>query len=289
MTVSPVQKTIYKVVGTDENGCKKTDSVSVDPAKINIDAQAGSGLLCSGDSMKLQVVGSNPGQELTYVWTPSNLILSGANTASPTVKPITKTTFTVRVSNKQGCTATDSVEINVSQYGNITASISPTTIIIGQSAQITSTNLAGYTYRWLPDDGLDNPNIPNPKATPKRTTTYTLTATNPEGCARTFSVTITVTIPECAEPFVFLPNAFSPNGDGKNDVLYLRSNIVDRMSLIIYDRWGEKVFETTNQSVGWDGTFKGKLLDPDVYGFYLTAICIDGKTFSKKGNVSILR
>ncbi|MEO5582951.1 MAG: PKD domain-containing protein, partial [Saprospiraceae bacterium] len=289
VTVSPVQKTIYKVTGTDENGCKRGDSVSVDPAKIIIDAQAGFGLLCSGDSIKLQVVGSNPGQELTYQWTPANLIISGANTANPTVKPTTKTSFIVHVSNKQGCSATDSVEINVSLYGNITASVNPTTITIGQSAQITSTNLAGYNYRWLPVDGLDNPNIPNPKATPKRTTTYTLTATNPDGCARIFSVTITVTIPECAEPFVFLPNAFSPNGDGKNDVLYLRSNIVDRMTLIIYDRWGEKVFETTNQSIGWDGTYKGKLLEPDVYGYFLTAICIDGKTFSKKGNVSILR
>ena len=126
-------------------------------------------------------------------------------------------------------------------------------------------------------------------ATPKQTTTYNLTVTSPDGCVATLAVTITVNIPECAEPFIFLPNAFSPNGDGKNDVLYLRSNIVDRMSLIIYDRWGEKVFETTNQSVGWDGTYKGKLLPPDVYGYYLTVICIDGQQFMKKGNVTILR
>lgn len=290
ITVSPAQKTKYVVTGTDENGCKKSDTVAVDPAKINLDAQViGPSLLCQGDSLRLQAVGSNPGQVLTYQWSPANAILSGANTASPTVKPTSTTTFVVNVSNKQGCTAVDSVTVTVSPIGTINSAANPTTIIIGASSQITSTILPGYTYKWSPVDGLDNPNIANPVAKPKKTTTYTLSATSPDGCIRSLNVTITVTVPECAEPFIFLPNAFSPNGDGKNDVLYLRSNIADRMTLIIYDRWGEKVFETSNQSVGWDGTFRGKLLDPDVYAYYLSVTCIDGQTFMKKGNVTIIK
>jgi gliding motility-associated-like protein len=290
ISVSPVQKTKYVVTGTDENGCKKSDTVSVDPAKINLDAQVlGSTLLCQGDSIRLQAVGSNPGQVLTYQWSPSNAILSGGNTASPTVKPSSTTTFIVNVSNRQGCTAVDSVTVTVSPIGTVTSVANPTTIIIGASSQITTTILPGYTYKWSPVDGLDNPNIANPVAKPKKTTTYTLTATSPDGCTRTLNLTINVTIPECAEPYIFLPNAFSPNGDGKNDVLYLRSNIADRMTLIIYNRWGEKVFETSNQSVGWDGTFRGKILDPDVYAYYLSVTCIDGQTFMKKGNVTILK
>ncbi|MFZ1714026.1 MAG: PKD domain-containing protein [Saprospiraceae bacterium] len=289
-TANPLQRTVYRVVGTDENGCRRTDSVIVDPGKINIKASlVGPDPLCQGVSAGLQVTGQNPAQALTYEWSPTASITSGANTANPQIKPDVSTTYRVKVSNAQGCLVTDSVRVNVSPVGTVTSTANPTTITIGQTSQITTTILPGYTYSWSPSETLDNPNVPNPVATPKQTTTYNLTVTSPDGCVATRAVTITVNIPECAEPFIFLPNAFSPNGDGKNDVLYLRSNIVDRMSLIIYDRWGEKVFETTNQSVGWDGTYKGKLLPPDVYGYYLTVICIDGQQFMKKGNVTILR
>ncbi len=290
ITVRPIQKTVYRVVGTDEFGCQRADSVSVDPAKITIDAQLlGTGRVCQGDSVRLQVVGQTPGQVLTYQWTPTNTILSGGTTANPLVRPTTNTTYTVLVTNRQGCRATDSVTVTVSAFADVTATANPTTIQIGQTSQITATSRPGYTYKWVPAETLDNPNISNPVAKPRQTTTYTLTVTNPEGCVKTLQVTIIVNIPDCAEPFIFIPNAFSPNGDGKNDILFVRGNIIVKMSLIIYNRWGEKVFETINQSVGWDGTFRGKLLDPDVYGFYLTADCIDGKTFAKKGNVTILR
>lgn len=98
----------------------------------------------------------------------------------------------------------------------------------------------------------------------------------------------------CEEPYVYLPNAFSPNGDGNNDVYVLRSVFVDRVNtFIIYDRWGEEVFNTTTieggMIRGWDGTFKGKECPPDVYGFYIDIECIGGAKFVKKGNVTLFR
>ena len=93
----------------------------------------------------------------------------------------------------------------------------------------------------------------------------------------------------CEMPNVFLPNAFTPNGDGQNDVLMVRSEIIESMRLIIYNRWGEEMFVSEDQQIGWDGTFKGSRLPPDVYGFYLTVICIGGDTFQQKGNITILR
>ena len=86
-----------------------------------------------------------------------------------------------------------------------------------------------------------------------------------------------------------MPNAFSPNGDGINDILYVRSNGVDNVLLVIYNRWGEKVFETEDITVGWDGRFNSKPLHPDAYGYYLRAECIGGEVYETKGNVSIIK
>lgn len=290
LTVTPSQRTTYRVIGTDEFGCQRSDTVRVDPAAVRIGITVpGGGLVCQGDSIRLQVNNLNPNQVLTYVWTPTTEIVSGANTATPVIRPTANRTYYVQATNAQGCTTRDSAVIKFSAVQPITVTATPTTIVAGQTSQITATNIPGYTYSWTPPTGLNNPNIPNPIASPTQTTTYRLTATNPDGCPQVREVTITVNVPECERPNIFLPNAFTPNGDGKNDVLYLRGVIVDRMSLRIYDRWGEKVFESTNQSVGWDGTYKGKLLPPDVYGYYLVVDCIGGDRFTEQGNVTILR
>jgi gliding motility-associated-like protein len=87
---------------------------------------------------------------------------------------------------------------------------------------------------------------------------------------------------------IFIPNAFTPNGDRENDVLYVRGTL-DEMTLSIYDRWGEKVFETIDQAIGWDGTYKGNLVEPGVFVYHLTTKCEDSETVFKKGNVTVIR
>jgi gliding motility-associated-like protein len=82
---------------------------------------------------------------------------------------------------------------------------------------------------------------------------------------------------------------FTPNGDKENDVLYLRGRNVEVMHLKIYNRWGELVFETDKQTVGWDGTYNGKPVDPAVFVYHLSVKCVDGQEFFKKGNVTVIR
>ena len=84
-------------------------------------------------------------------------------------------------------------------------------------------------------------------------------------------------------------NAFSPNGDGVNDILRVRGLNLLELELKIFDRWGELVFETTDQSIGWDGTFKGKEVDPDVYVYHLRVICFDEQENLIKGNITLIR
>lgn len=88
---------------------------------------------------------------------------------------------------------------------------------------------------------------------------------------------------------LFVPNAFSPNGDGNNDFLFVRGKNIVELNFAIYSRWGEKVFETINISEGWDGTFRGEKMESAVFAYYLTLTYADGKTEVKKGNISLIR
>ena len=97
----------------------------------------------------------------------------------------------------------------------------------------------------------------------------------------------------CDLDHVFLPNTFTPNGDNTNDNLRLRSVVeIEDVELMIFNRWGEEVYRTRNYieaSKGWDGTYRGKQLPPDVYGFWLRAVCPNGEELIKQGNVTLLR
>src|SRR5690606_9499157 len=101
---------------------------------------------------------------------------------------------------------------------------------------------------------------PNPTAVINNTTTFTVTVSDGI-CTRDARVTVTVYELVCDEPDIFIPNTFTPNGDGNNDLLFVRGRHITDLELMVFDRWGEKVFETRDQSIGWDGTFKGMVVD----------------------------
>ena len=88
---------------------------------------------------------------------------------------------------------------------------------------------------------------------------------------------------------VDVPHAFSPNGDGENDILYIHGVGIDKVSLKIYNRWGQVVFETKSMDKGWDGTFKNSGQPTDTYAYVLQATYLDGTTEQKQGNITLLR
>ncbi|MCO6485593.1 MAG: gliding motility-associated C-terminal domain-containing protein, partial [Saprospiraceae bacterium] len=120
-------------------------------------------------------------------------------------------------------------------------------------------------------------------------TTFIVVVTNEQGCTDTAEVTVRFGNPSCEEPYLFVPNTFTPNGDGLNDHLFVRGLFIEEMLFIVYDRWGMEVFRTLTKQEGWDGTYKGTPLSTDVFGYYLEVTCGDGRHFSKKGNVTLLR
>jgi gliding motility-associated-like protein len=228
---------------------------------------------------------------VTYQWLPTQFIISGGNTANPLVNVQTNTTYQVIATNNIGCSDTANVNISISALGltSINAYADKDTLINGESTLLHVNPSSGFTIVWSPANSLNNSSIANPIASPTETTEYIVSLTDAQGCSRTDTVKITVLDFICEEPYIYLPNAFTPNDDGQNDILYLRGNLIDEMYLAIYNRWGELVFESTSPQIGWDGTYKGMKCDPAVFVYYLTVKCRGGQEYFKKGNITLIR
>jgi gliding motility-associated-like protein len=286
--VSPNQSTTYYVqVGS--NNCSEIRSVTVNFHPVNVNTN--DVVLCSPDTINL-FASTTSTDPLNYSWQPTTNIVSGSNTSSPLVNAQQSIIYVVTVSNNFGCSASDTARIFVSSLSSVSlqASAQPDTIVIGAISDLMALpSLNNVTYSWHPSYGLSGTTGPNIMASPQQTVTYWVTVTDAYGCSLTDSVTVFVLDFLCEEPYIFIPNAFTPNGDGENDVLYVRGNNIDELFFTIYNRWGEKLFETTDQLVGWDGTFKGMQADPGVFVYYLEATCVGQMKFFKKGNVTLIR
>ena len=284
--------TFYVQGSTQDNlACEYFGSVTISIVPIDVTPDADN-VACYQEDATISVTNNDASQVLTYNWRPIDQIVSGGNTPNPTVNLETATTFMVDVESQYGCTETIDVPVDVPVFGgNVTATATPDSIIQGQTSQLEATFFDDVDYSWDPSGSLDDDMVRDPIASPDETTEYTVTVSDDNGCVEERTVTVVVFDPLCVEPYIFLPNAFSPDGRGagKNEVLKVLGQHIEEMHLIIFDRWGQKVFESRDRSFGWDGTFKGKELSPDVYGFYLTVRCIDGEEFAKKGNVTLFR
>ena len=262
--------------------------VSIDnPAIIN----ARSYLICFEDYIELNVSGVNGIPPYQFFWQ-----LDDGETSSdvnPQVAPPHTTHYHVTLTDALGCTATADGLITVREGTfpePLEAWCSSCDIVAYHETTLNSTDYGNdYTYQWTPAESLANPTLPSTTATLETTTTYTVSVTDTFGCTCTATVTVMVTPVVCDNPFVFIPNSFTPNGDGVNDLLYVRSDILDECYFVIYDRWGEKLFETSDQNIGWDGKYKQKECQRGTYDYYFKGKCKDGDTLELKGNVTLIR
>ena len=297
ITVSPNGTVVYYALATDSLGCKDTAIITVNAHPIDVTLEEEIIFCEEEEEQVIEVINNDPTQVLTFTnWQPQQYIIDAApDNSSIIIDNIPDVQlFTVDIENQYGCTLTDSTTVlyfNIDPLvGDITSTMDTIYFNSGEFSQLDITEFnPEYLYEWVPQDGLSDPFIHNPEAAPDVTTEYTLIVSNEFGCFAERIDTIYVLNPDCGEPYIFVPNAFTPNDDGSNDIIYVRSNIISNMELSIYDRWGELIFRTNDQNVGWDGTYKSEKLAPDVYGFYLRADCFNGQNFTKKGNVMILR
>ena len=288
ITVTPASTTHY-YLQVQETHCSVERDITVDISSVQINAPEPR-RICFEDSIQLSIQAN--GGQLSYQWTPTTGILSGAETAQPWVYPSSSTTYTVLVSNDFGCTASASIPVTkrIGTFANgLEAWCSDDNIIEGATTELFSTTYEGtYSYTWTPSAFVSSPHNASTAATPSATTTFSVNLTDEFGCTLTAQVEVKVNPLQCGEPLVFIPNSFTPNGDGKNDILFVRSTILKEFTFRIYDRWGALLFESKSLDEGWNGTYKGKPCQQGVYDYYFIGTCINDEKFVKKGDVMLL-
>jgi gliding motility-associated-like protein len=197
--------------------------------------------------------------------------------------------YTVTITDASGCAVSIPCTVQASPVANVWAI--DTVLTEGSSTGLTASG--GTNYSWYPPTGLSCTSCYNPTATPTETTEYCVVVSDNNGCGNdTACVRIAVVAPAsiCTAEHIFIPTAFSPNASGKNDMqcVYGGECITD-MVFRIYDRWGNKVFESADTKQCWDGLYKGDALDPGVFVYSFTATLTNSEVVQKKGNITLIR
>ncbi|MGB0390567.1 MAG: PKD domain-containing protein [Salibacteraceae bacterium] len=277
---------------TSAQGCQEIDSLQVVISDQTVSISSDT-FICQDDTIQLSAQNSFPVNEMDFYWTPTSAIIGANDTSKITVAPLINTYYYLSAINDSGCIYSDSILVEVSKINNQTviATADDDSVIVGFQTILRAEPNTDYNYTWTPANNLETPNEANTAASPTETTTYTVNITDPENANCSYSNEVTVHTYEinCGEPDIFIPNAFSPNGDEENDVYQITGKVVEEIDLKIYNRWGELVFETTDPQEGWDGTFNGTDVDPVVFVYNLSVTCIDRREFTKKGNITVIR
>ena len=222
-------------------------------------------------------------------WIINSDTINTTNTDSITITPSNNQTVYFQLNNSMGCTKIDSLQIYVHPLPTVHATTDKPIAYLGEQIQLTATQNNNYTYNWTPAENLSSANIYNPTTTPAATTVYTVIVTDNHQCKNKDTVNVKIVQIDCSPSVVYIPNAFSPNGDGINDIFKVRAAALKNIHFEIYDRWGVKVYETNDINEGWDGTYKGQQAPVDTYGYYFTADCLQGGKLSLKGNVTLVK
>lgn len=255
----------YFITVTDGNSCTVADTNVLAPLQTVTVFAGNDTTFCQNGSITLTAVGVNG---TTYQWfeiqAPANLNVG--NTASVVITPPTGTTsYYVTTDNGTGCGANDTITLTSNMLPTANAG-TDVTIVVGTSTVIggSPTGSAGTTLQWAPIPNLDNATISNPTATPALTTTYTVTATTPQGCSASDSVVVTVL------PAIIIPDGISPNADGDNDEWMIDGIELFPDCLVeVYNRWGELLFQSVGYKEHWKGTYKGKELPVGTYYYII--------------------
>ena len=284
----PLATETYVVVGTDEFGCMGEAEITVtvspcEPVEAAFELPA---IICVGDCITFEDQSS--GTPISWNWD-----FGGGGTPAVSEEPNPTICFEtagiydiqLTVENAAGDVSATTNSITVMDVPVIHVE-QDTIIELGESAQLLVTGGDGTgTYLWTPNDDLGCDDCDWLTASPAEDRTYYVTYTSINGCTATDSVRVLVNFRESVD----VPTAFSPNGDGANDILFVKGYGIEQVYFAIYNRYGEMVFETYDQKIGWDGTFRGREENPGVFFWKLNYNLEDGNSGEKKGNTTLVR
>lgn len=275
------QSKTYQVMTVDKYGCAHRDTMKVIRSLRNVSlTPSPDTTICLGDSVQLSAAGGN-----TYTWaTTTSSTMSCTNCANPIATPSATSSYSVIISDVYQCSDTLNTTIIVHPLPTLIVHPKDTTVKYGTIVQLSASG--GNLYLWQPTGRLSDPNIPTPVVTATQADTLTVICTDLNGCRATDSAIIRI---DYNDP-IFIPSAFSPNNDGRNDVFHIGSISFQKLRLFsIYNRWGEQVFTTTNPMQGWDGNYKGTPQEAGVYYYIVELAYPNGGVQQYKGDITLVR
>ncbi|MDB5229014.1 MAG: hypothetical protein JWN78_3207 [Bacteroidota bacterium] len=193
--------------------------------------------------------------------------------------------------SSNGCDSIINLKLSIVQSIDLSITASETIVAPGDTIQLDVISSQPLYYNWISSAILSNSHIRNPFAVINQPSWIYLNSEGDlllRGCRRSDSIFIDI-FNNCDAENVFIPNSFTPNYDGVNDIFKVRSKILQSGNLVVYDRWGNKVFESDDLTKGWDGIYKGEPAQEDAYGYSFEGTCINGEQIKLKGNVTVLR
>lgn len=282
----PLKSTTYLVRGYVSPTCFKDKSVFVE-VRDAFEGEAGQdAIICVGQSADLWVEHDiiNSGK-FSYSWTLDGVEVDTNQTLQ--VQPEETSTYIVRVKNGACKDFVAPVNIEVRSYPDVTVS-DDVKILNGEEVKLEANSEPGVSFSWDPLPATGCKNCPFAFVRPTQTTVYTVTV-NKDGCITTEEITVDV-VNDCDENTIEIPNIFTPNNDGLNDVFTLSRNTLMNLSkMSIYSRTGELIYQSSNIFEPWDGTFNGEFVNSGVYIYYIDAVCKNGQPLLLKGNITLLR
>jgi gliding motility-associated-like protein len=290
-TYTPLQAGVYTAIVTDTAGCTMiSNAVIIYPmGGSSVSIAASSGNICSGDTVLFVATPSNGGPAPSYQWR-VNSKTTGTNSDKLSIHSLADgDSVNCILSSSLDCVspvpAQDTIVMTVRPVPAISMG-NDTTIAPGKSVPL-DPSVSGHitTWQWTPATGLDDPSKPDPLAKPVNTTTYQLNVVSDNGCTAGGKTRIIVYYT------LQMPGAFTPNGDGKNDLFRIPPSTTQKIdNFSVYNRWGQRMFTTANPAEGWDGTFRRQTAPP---GAYIWAIVytdlLTGRTTKAEGTVLLIR
>ncbi len=289
----------YAVYTVGRNGCLVRDSLHIIKPEHHLSAGPQDTFICRNQPAFLRATGGDDYNWFEYsngVFSDGSGSLSCTNCADPVARPQQTTTYAVVFTNdvnrgnpdnpgsELGCPDTMFLTVNVWPLPNVYSPSNDTTITYGQSVQLFARGASRYT--WTPVSGVSNPNSPAPLVSPQETTNYIVTGVDSNGCSATDTVTVSIDY----HVNQLVPTAFTPNNDGLNDEFKLvNASFYRLMEFRVFNRWGQEVFSTTDINHGWNGKWKGVDQQMGSYNYLIRVGTPDGKVYSYKGDVTLIR
>lgn len=281
---TPAATTRYYVVATT-GVCSQTDSIDIAIRPAPVPDAGADVAVCFGKTITLNGSGG-----VSYQWSPSTQLTTPANIQNPSLKAKETITYSLMVTDATGCVSLvpDEVKVTVTPSVKIFAG-NDTIVAINQPLQLKVVEIgtAGVTsYVWSPANFLDDPNSDHPVAILLQDQTYLVTGTTPDGCEGLDEIKIKV----YKGPDIYVPSAFTPNNDGRNDILKaIPVGIKELRYFSVFNRWGQRIYTTQDASRGWDGRINGAEQPTGTYVWIAEGVDYLGNLVKRQGTLTIIR